>query len=62
MQDIIDSEFKDCTVLAVTHHLKHVLRYDKVALLDNGSLVEFDEPDKLIGGGTKFAELYSSMG
>ncbi|KAH8195528.1 hypothetical protein TruAng_010313 [Truncatella angustata] len=60
MQDIIDTTFKDCTVLAVMHRLKHVTRYDKVALLDNGSLVEFDTPTSLIGQQSRFADLYSS--
>ena len=60
MQDIVDSEFKDCTVLAVMHRLKHVKRYDKVALLGNGQLLEYDETETLIAGQTRFAELYES--
>jgi ATP-binding cassette subfamily C (CFTR/MRP) protein 1 len=58
MQEIVDSTFQDCTILAVMHRLKHVARYDKVALLGNGKLLEFDEPEALMAGDTKFAELY----
>ncbi|KAK3319769.1 ABC transporter [Cercophora scortea] len=62
VQDIINSEFRDCTVLAVMHRLKHVMAYDQVALMDAGSLVEFDEPGALMAGETRFAQLYRSYG
>ncbi|KAK1597503.1 ABC transporter [Colletotrichum navitas] len=58
MQEIVDTEFGDCTVLAVMHRLKHVSRYDRVALLGDGELLEFGEPACLISGRTRFAELY----
>ncbi|KAH6659515.1 ABC transporter [Truncatella angustata] len=60
MQDIIDTEFKDCTVIAVMHRLQHVARYDKVALMENGVLLEFDGPGVLMAKKTRFAELYKS--
>ncbi|KAJ5011358.1 ABC transporter atnG [Colletotrichum sp. SAR 10_99] len=58
MQDIVDSDFRDCTVLAVMHRLKHVTHYDKVALLGDGKLLEFDTPESLISGETQFAEMF----
>ncbi|KAI8260581.1 ABC transporter [Colletotrichum sp. SAR11_239] len=58
MQDIVDSDFRDCTVLAVMHRLKHVTHYDKVALLGDGRLLEFDTPGSLISGETQFAEMF----
>ena len=60
VQDIIDSEFRGCTVLAVMHRLTNITSYDQVALMDAGSLVEFGEPAELIAGDTRFAELYRS--
>ncbi|KIX01229.1 uncharacterized protein Z518_08954 [Rhinocladiella mackenziei CBS 650.93] len=60
IQEIIDTEFKDCTVLAVMHRLKHVMRYDSVALLNDGVLLEYDQPASLINRPTRFAELYKS--
>jgi len=57
MQDIIDTTFKDCTVLAVMHRLTHITRYDKVALLDNGHLIEFDTPETLLSQESRFARL-----
>ncbi|KAJ0344702.1 hypothetical protein KNSL1_009101 [Colletotrichum chrysophilum] len=58
MQDIVDSDFRDCTVLAVMHRLKHVTHYGKVALLGDGKLLEFDTPESLISGETQFAEMF----
>ncbi|KAI0886932.1 ABC transporter [Annulohypoxylon maeteangense] len=63
MQEIIDSEFKECTVLAVMHRLRHVPRsYDVVALLDSGELLEYGTPETLMEGDSKFKELYRLHG
>ena len=62
MQQIIDADFKDagCTVLAVMHRLEHIRRYDKVALLGDGKLLEYGEPEELLAGETtELARLYS---
>ncbi|OBR10917.1 ABC transporter [Colletotrichum higginsianum IMI 349063] len=58
MQDVVDNEFRGCTVLAVMHRLKHVSRYDAVVLLGDGEVLEMGEPSSLIAGGGRFAELY----
>lgn len=58
MQDIIDTTFKDCTVLAIMHQLTHASYYDKVALLSEGRLMEFDTPTNLLGRESMFSELY----
>ncbi|KAK9802300.1 putative ABC transporter [Seiridium cardinale] len=60
MQDIIDTVFKDCTVLAVMHRLPYITRYDRVALLGKGVLEEFDAPTALLSRESKFADLYKS--
>lgn len=60
MQNIIDTTFEDCTVIAVIHRLTHITRYDKVALLDGGHLVEFDAPETLINKDSRFAALYQA--
>lgn len=59
MQDIVDTEFQGCTVMAVMHRLRHVARYDKVAFMENGTLLEFGKPGLLMSK-TPFAELYRS--
>ncbi|KAJ0328741.1 hypothetical protein COL922a_013065 [Colletotrichum nupharicola] len=58
MQDVVDNEFRDCTVLAVMHRLKHVSRYDAVVLLGDGEVLETGETSSLIAGDGLFAELY----
>ncbi|OHE98210.1 ABC transporter [Colletotrichum orchidophilum] len=58
MQDVIDNEFRDCTVLAIMHRLKNILRYDLVTLLGDGEVLEIGEPSSLIAGDGRFAELY----
>lgn len=60
MQEIIDTDFKECTVLAVMHRLEHIRRYDKAALFGNGKLLEYDDPGTLLSGDTNLAKLYSS--
>lgn len=60
MQEIIDSEFKGCTVLAVMHRLTHIASYDQVALFHAGTLAEFGKTNELIAGDTQFARLYRS--
>ena len=56
MQEIIDIEFKHTTVLAIMHRLDHIDKYEKVAMLDQGQLVEYDEPAKLMMEDSRFAE------
>jgi ATP-binding cassette subfamily C (CFTR/MRP) protein 1 len=62
VQNIIDVEYKDCTVLAVIHRLDLIQKYDKVALLDSGVLVEYDTPAELLAGPSRLSELHSSGG
>jgi len=57
---LINTEFKGCTVIAITHKLDSILDFDKVALLDQGVLLEFDSPRRLISESSAFATLYNS--
>jgi ABC-type multidrug transport system fused ATPase/permease subunit len=59
MQKIIRSEFKNHTVIMVTHRLSSLIDFDKVAVLDSGRLVEFGKPvDLLKDSSTAFSRLY----
>ena len=63
MQDIIDTEFRDCTVLAIMHRLEHIEHYDRVLILDEGGLVEDGEPTTLAAvAGSRLSKLYKSSG
>lgn len=47
IQKIIAAEFASCTVLSIAHRLKTILNYDKILVLDKGSVAEYDNPKDL---------------
>lgn len=49
MMDVVGAAFADYTVLAVAHRLESVRRFDKLLVLDQGTLVRVGTPDELIG-------------
>jgi ABC-type multidrug transport system fused ATPase/permease subunit len=61
MQDIIDSEFSTKTVVAVVHRLRFIDRYDRVALMKYGELVECDSPQALLNKNSEFKRLHDAM-
>ncbi|KAL4796747.1 hypothetical protein BDV19DRAFT_387940 [Aspergillus venezuelensis] len=60
MQDAIDTKFTSHTVLAVMHRLRHIERYDRVAVLEKGVLVEFGPPCELLSRESRFRILWES--
>ena len=48
IQATIRKEFKDCTVLTIAHRLNTIMDYDKIMVLDKGSIAEYDSPNHLI--------------
>lgn len=66
MQRIMREEFggPDWTWLVVAHRISTVLDFDKVAVLERGRLIEFDEPTELLEkpGGSVFRQLYTEFG
>ncbi|XP_060863100.1 multidrug resistance-associated protein 1-like isoform X2 [Metopolophium dirhodum] len=48
IQATIRSEFKDCTVLTIAHRLNTIMDSDKVIVLDNGFMIEYDSPANLV--------------
>ena len=55
LQYVLDNS----TVITVAHRIKTIINYDKILVLDNGEIVEFDKPDVLLKNqNSLFYELY----
>jgi ABC-type multidrug transport system fused ATPase/permease subunit len=58
MQAIIEKEFASQTVISVIHRLRYIERFDRVALLKNGQLLECDSPQALLKRPSEFQSFY----
>ena len=48
IQKTIRESFVDVTILTIAHRINTVVDYDKVLVLDQGKIVEFDAPAELL--------------
>jgi len=48
IQASIKKEFSDCTVLTIAHRLDTIIESDKVLLMEDGKVAEFDSPHSLL--------------
>ena len=59
VQRLLRQKFASHTIIAVAHKLDTILDFDKVVVMNNGSLVEYGEPHKLLEQqGSWFKSLY----
>lgn len=62
IQRSIREEFRDSTVLVVAHRLSTVADFDKILVLSDGNLVEYDEPRVLAQKKGPFWEMVKESG
>ncbi|ATZ58539.1 hypothetical protein BCIN_16g02970 [Botrytis cinerea B05.10] len=61
MQGIIRDVFGGCTIIAVAHRLNTIVDFDRIALFDNGELMECDSPANLLARPSLFKKLYEDQ-
>ncbi|KAL7674628.1 hypothetical protein ACOME3_000904 [Neoechinorhynchus agilis] len=47
IQRVIRHEFSECTVITIAHHIKTIIDYDDVMVIDEGRIVEIGNPVEL---------------
>ncbi|XP_074510409.1 multidrug resistance-associated protein 1-like isoform X1 [Sebastes fasciatus] len=48
IQSTIRTQFNDCTVLTIAHRLNTIMDYNRVIVMDRGSIAEMDSPSQLL--------------
>ena len=57
------SEFAESTILTIAHRLRTVIDYNRVMLLEDGKIIEFDTPGNLLANrDSKFYALCKAAG
>ena len=58
IQTMIRENFKDATVLTIAHRLNTIMDSDKILVLDDGNIAEYDSPKVLL---TKSGGVFKAM-
>jgi ABC-type multidrug transport system fused ATPase/permease subunit len=48
VQEMIAKHFAHCTILTIAHRLNTIMESDRILVLDDGEIVEFDAPRNLL--------------
>ena len=61
IQEAVEKIFKNSTLITIAHKIPNLDKYNKIMVLDNGHLVEFDTPENLLKNENGiFKELYEN--
>ena len=58
LQNSINKGLKDLTVITIAHRIKTIINYDKILVLNNGEIAEYDSPQNLLDKKGLFYQLY----
>ncbi|KAK2049863.1 ABC transporter [Colletotrichum somersetense] len=58
VDEVLRTWFHDWTVIVIAHKLESILEFDRVAVVDAGVVVEYDEPQRLLDRASSFKALY----
>ena len=61
VQSEIEAMDQDYAVIVIAHRLSTVINADRIYTLQNGEIVEEGSHEELVGGGGKYAQLYSTQ-
>jgi len=62
VQETIQTEFSNCTVLTIAHRINTIANYDRIAVFSKGELVEMDTPANLLSEETIFKSFMRDAG
>ncbi|KAJ7734086.1 P-loop containing nucleoside triphosphate hydrolase protein [Mycena metata] len=63
IRHVVNSQMKGFTVIAIAHRISTIVNYDKILVLDKGSIAEFDDPTVLLSNPeSRFARLAATQG
>jgi len=62
LQQMVKTQFKECTVLTIAHRLNTIMESDDVLVLAAGKVAEYDHPSLLLEAGGTFADLVGQTG
>ena len=58
MDRLVRTVFNDWTRIVVAHRLKTIADFDKVLVLQEGHVMEYDSPEKLLARDSQFKMLW----
>jgi len=58
VMNAIQEHWKQRTVIAVAHRIQSIVGFDRILVLRDGRILEFDSPDRLLATESEFRNLY----